>query len=207
MPKDYNIGCITGKPNIISVITKYRDVLKIIEDVHQMNSKKWPYFSWQNTPAESDSTPEDIFNAILRHVLAYSMKNTVDAESHTSHLHHMLCRMGMFVTAAYRTIRNIQPTLDTDKKLYSDVNYSQITPEEIIFLLKYDKYHTPVKKGSIVPILISKLIEMSTTEIPIFKNRYKVKEKYNFKLPYDEVLKFEECLFILLDFILYEMKK
>lgn len=86
------------------ILAPYSDVLAVLMDtvmaIHDINSKKHPFMSWQKYPEKSDALPINSLHAVYRHTLAFMANKTQD--EYASHMESIACRLWMFVGAYYR---------------------------------------------------------------------------------------------------------
>lgn len=85
-------------------LTKYTDELHPLMDtvmyIHDVNSKKHPFMSYQRCPETSDALPDTCLDSIYRHLLAYLADKKDD--EYGTHMESIACRMWMFITIFYR---------------------------------------------------------------------------------------------------------
>lgn len=93
------VGCFTNKIKLADKIKEWKRPLAIVALIHHIGACKYPYYSWYNHPSTSDATPEDNFNAILRHFTAHRIGKTIDSDSKLPHIFHAVCRAGMLKPA------------------------------------------------------------------------------------------------------------
>ena len=154
------VGCFTNKIKLADKIKEWKRPLAIVALIHHIGAYKYPYYSWYNHPSTSDATPEDNFNAILRHFTAHRIGKTIDSDSKLPHIFHAVCRAGMLITNLYRDINNCHDQLENTVGVHVPLDWdvgSQITAEEILLISKADQcaYYNSIKDA---PAYISRLL-------------------------------------------------
>ena len=86
------------------VLAPYSNELKVLMDtvmyIHDVNSKKHPFMSFQKTPEQSDALPVNSLHAIYRHLLAFLADKKED--EYATHMESIACRLWMYTTIYYR---------------------------------------------------------------------------------------------------------
>ena len=127
-------GCIKNKASLSKLFKRYKRAFAAIALIHHFGAAKYGYYSWYNTPYQSNSSVSDNIDAIFRHLTAHRIGKFIDPESHLPHVFHACCRAGMLITIYYREMHNSFTPLD-NKLGKLDVT-TQITAEELLLTTK-----------------------------------------------------------------------
>lgn len=91
---------LSGKRSFCDLNPMITLVTKASMRIHDYNTIKYEYMSYQKDPVASDATPKDNINAIHRHLLCV-LAGYINDE-YGSHMNNVVCRAWMLVTNYYR---------------------------------------------------------------------------------------------------------
>lgn len=158
------------KYSVVSKFPFFQRAISTIYAIHEFGANKYSYYSWQNTPGQSDSYLENSLDAIKRHLLLYRTGQMID-ESGIHHIGHICCRAGsMALTRYYRIMMKNQDTQKTKtrestfkylnsvkQESCTDVKIlplmlDQISPETYISILKF--------KTDLIPTNVEECVDL-----------------------------------------------
>ena len=157
-----------GKPDIVDICHQNRLFFAAITIVHKRGCLKYAPYSWLNTPVGHGSSLVDNINAISRHFGAHSMGRILDPEG-LPHIFHMCCRVGMFVTTAYRQAIDYATrvygtaiwTPLQQEQIHGDKLGIFLTPQEFLPFTKEEQYTLPQTLSECYPYIQGLLFDLA----------------------------------------------
>lgn len=181
--KRKHCGSIEGKQKMSLAIEEFKHSLAVMALVTERGARKYSYYSWQNSPIKSDATPENNFDALIRHFISHTMGRWIDLEG-LPHIFHMICRASFLITSFYRRDKNYyldKIKLERNSNLKpSYCNFGhQITSEMILALNKKSLYTLPDSLEECIPFIHALITKISLNKSLLDIEKLEAGDIYN----------------------------